>query len=36
MDTVIQIIKLVTALVGLVREAVVFGKALWASHKEER
>ena len=36
MDIAIQIIKLITAVVGLVREAVVFGKALWAGHKEER
>lgn len=36
MDIAIQITKLITAVVGLVREAVVFRKALWAGHKEER
>lgn len=36
MDIAIQIIKLITAVVGLARGAVVFGKALWAGHKEER
>ena len=36
MDIAIQIIKLITAVVGLVREAEGFGKALWAGHKEER
>lgn len=36
MDVAIQIIKLITALAGLAREAVAFGMALWASHKERR
>lgn len=36
MDVAIQIIKLITALAGLARKAVAFGKALWAGHKEGR